>query len=158
MNTMSKLGLGLCLAVAVTACGGASKEDATAGYAIARGFAATAAQKAGMQSAGSLRQRQEGTFSFTQDCLDSGNISMSGAFSGTTADFSFKFNACKQGGVLMDGGWDIGGTADSLTMVGTLSISSDQFDFSCDFDLAVSNNGNTITGTACGYDVSELGG
>ena len=94
---------------------------------------------------------------FEQACASGGNMSMSGAFSGTTADFSFKFNACKQGDVLLEGGWDIGGTAESLTMVGTLSISSSQFDMSCDFDLKVDAS-NVITGTACGYDVSELEG
>ncbi len=155
MNTKTKLGLGLCLAVAVSACGGPSKEDASVGYAIAKGFAGTAAGQVSGQ-AGALKQRQEGAFNFSQACVNGGDISMTGAFSGTTADFSFKFNACKQGDVLFDGGWDIGGTAETVTMVGALSISSSQFDISCDFDLEVSNNGATIAGTACGYDVAEL--
>lgn len=155
MNTMTKLGMGLCLTVAMSACGGASKEDATVGYALAKAFAGTASTQVAGQ-AGGLRQRQEGSFNFTQPCASGGDISMTGAFSGTTADFSFKFNACKQGDVLIDGGWDIGGTAESITMVGTLSMSGSQFDISCDFDLTVSNNGQTIKGTACGYDVSEL--
>lgn len=156
MNNPSKFGLTLCLAVAVSACGGPSKEDASVGYTIAKGMASTAAVSARGQ-AGGLTQRQNGTFMFEQACASGGNMSMSGAFSGTTADFSFKFNACKQGDVLFEGGWDIGGTAESLTMVGTLSISSSQFDMSCDFDLKVDSN-NVITGTACGYDVSELEG
>lgn len=155
MNTNTKLGLGLCLAVAVSACGGPSKEDASIGYGVAKGFAGVAATQVSGQ-AGALKQRQEGAFNFSQACASGGDISMTGAFDGTAAAFSFKFNACKQGDVLIDGGWDIGGTADSVTMVGTLSISSSQFDFSCDFDLKASNNGTTISGTACGYDVAEL--
>ena len=39
MNNPSKFGLSLCLAVAVSACGGPSKEDASVGYAIAKGMA-----------------------------------------------------------------------------------------------------------------------
>lgn len=159
MNNLTKTGLGLCLTVAIAACGGGpSKDEAQIGYALAKGFAGTASAQAQTQNPGSLTQRQEGSLSFSQPCASGGTIGMSGDFSGTTADFSFTFDQCNQGGTVIDGGWDIGGTADTLTMVGTLSITHPEFEISCEFDLRVSNNGATIAGTACGYDVSELEG
>lgn len=157
MNTMSmsKMGLGLCVALAASACGDdVSKDDARLGYAIAQGFATTAAQQVRSQAPTTVAPED---FSFTQACAGGGDISMTGAFEGSAASFSFQFNACNQGGVLFDGSWAVGGTVDRVTVVGNLSIKTSQVDFSCAFDLAV-DSGGLITGTACGYNVVELAG
>ena len=108
------------------------------------------------------------TINFTAPCSSAGSLGIDGTHNlsddGLKEDFdiSAKFIGCSEGDGALDGevNWtaaiDNGNFESSLT--GTLDWADATTSASCTFDLHVKASATSVSfsGTACGYDVSEL--
>ena len=164
--------VGLCGVLALVACGdsGPSKQDSFAAFGAATVAMANAQSQAVQDAQQAVVAPAELTLDFTGACPAGGTVAVTGTYdtsgSGQNAafDMTTTFDACADAQGTIDGQlrWTsvVDGTRYTATMKGAIDWAGQNGSASCDFDLQITVDGQTVTyaGSICGYDMSELNG
>lgn len=164
---MKKLA-GLVVVLAACGGGGASKQESFQAFGAATAAMASAQSKA-IAAAQAVAPAEQLTLNYSGACPTGGTVAVTGTYSGdggqaATFDMTTTFDACSDAQGTLDGQltWTsvADGTKFTATMKGEIDWTGQGASASCDFDLRITVDGQTVTygGSICGHDMSELNG
>ena len=148
--------------------GGASQQESFQAFGAATAAMASAQSRAVQAAQSVLQAPAELVLNFSGACQTGGTVGVTGTYntsgSGQSAafDMTTTFDACADAQGTIDGelSWTsvAEGTKYTATMKGDIDWKGPQASASCDFDLKITVDGQTVTygGSICGHDMSSL--
>lgn len=162
--------VGMLVVLPLVACGGGgpSEQESLQAFAAVT-IAMSSAQSRAIQATQSVVPADL-TLSFDGPCLTSGTVAVTGSYGSNTSgstqaaafDLTTTFRNCADPQGSLDGQlrWTstLSGSRYTATMAGDIDWTSPQASASCDFDLTISVDGQTVTygGSVCGFNVTKL--